>query len=194
MGTVIFHFCGVTNVKTVCLIMSCTLNRGYQKMKSRTALLLLALSLFFLSGNVFALQFLKDFEGNIKSLEDYTGKGKWTIVMMWAHDCHVCNLEAGNYVAFHEKHKDRDAIMLGITMDGVELKKEAMDFIRRHKLNFDNLYGQPEEIAKSFQQLTGVQWFGTPTFLVFSPTGELMAQQVGAVPTNIIEDFIAKNP
>ena len=163
-------------------------------MKSRIVLTLCVLSLFLFTSNAFALQFLKDFQGNIKSLEDYTGKGKWTIVMMWAHDCHVCNLEAANYVAFHKKHKDTDAIMLGVTMDGVDSKKESMDFISRHKLNFDNLYGQPEAIAASFQQLTGVQWFGTPTFLVFSPTGELMAQQVGAVPTKIIEDFIAKNP
>ena len=150
--------------------------------------------MFFITSNAFALQFLKDFQGNIKSLEDYTGNGKWTVVMMWAHDCHVCNLEAANYVAFHKKHKDKDAQMVGISMDGPSMKQEAKEFISRHELNFDNLYGQPDAIATSFQQLTGVQWFGTPTFLVFSPKGELVAQQVGAVPTDIIEDFIAKNP
>lgn len=163
-------------------------------MKSRFVSILFGFGLLFFAGSSFALQFLKDFDGNIHSLDEYTGKGKWTIVMMWAHDCHVCNQEAGSYVEFHKKHKDKDAIMLGVSMDGDALKQEAKGFIQRHKLNFENFYGEPGAIAASFQQLTGVEWFGTPTFLVFSPKGELMAQQVGAVPTNIIEDFIAKNP
>lgn len=161
--------------------------------KEKTVFRLLSLMLLILPLNANAFMYLKDFNGNIKSLSEYIGQGKWTIVMMWAHDCHVCNKEAHNYVAFHEKHKDKDAIMVGISMDGKDLKKDAEKFIARHKLNFDNLYGDPQSIATEFQQLTGVEWYGTPTFLVFSPSGELMAQQVGAVPTNLIEDFIAKN-
>ncbi|MDH5545865.1 MAG: peroxiredoxin family protein [Gammaproteobacteria bacterium] len=141
-----------------------------------------------------AFQFLKDFQGNIKSLTDYTGKGKWTVVMMWAHDCHVCNQEAHQYVKFHTAHKDRDAIVLGISMDGLEKKKEAESFVQRHKLNFDNLYGEPEALAEAFENLTGVSWFGTPTFLFFNPKGEIMAQQVGAVPPKLIEQFMVNNP
>jgi len=44
-----------------------------------------------------------------------------------------------------------------------------------------------------FQLLTGSRWVGTPTFLVFGPDGELMAKQAGAVPTDLIEQFIAAN-
>lgn len=140
-----------------------------------------------------AFNFMKDMDGKVRSLDEYTGQGKWTVVMMWAHDCHVCNKEAHAYTDFHNRHKDKDAIIVGISMDGKKHLQQAKAFVSRHKLSFDNLWGEPQVIAQDFEQLTGVEWFGTPTFLVFSPSGELMAQQVGAVPTSIIEDFMAKN-
>jgi len=34
---------------------------------------------------------LADFDGNPKAISDYSGKGKWLVVMIWASDCHVCN-------------------------------------------------------------------------------------------------------
>jgi hypothetical protein len=48
-------------------------------------------------------------------------------------------------------------------------------------------------VADWFTSLTGARWIGTPTFLIYAPDGELKAQQVGAVPTPIIEDFIKKS-
>ena len=59
-------------------------------------------------------------------------------------------------------------------------------------MDFDNLIDEPENIARLYRRLTGQQFVGTPTFLLFSPKGELRAAQVGAVPTNIIESFIEK--
>lgn len=36
---------------------------------------------------------LKDFSGNNRNISDYIGKDKWTVVVVWAHDCSVCNNE-----------------------------------------------------------------------------------------------------
>jgi hypothetical protein len=44
-----------------------------------------------------------------------------------------------------------------------------------------------------YTSVTGRQWVGTPTFLVYDPEGTLRAQQAGAVPTELIEQFIASN-
>jgi len=134
---------------------------------------------------------LKDFNGKLATLDDYTGKGKWTIVMIWAHDCRVCNQEVPNYNAFHEKHKNKDAIILGVSADGKKFKKEAEDFIARHKVVFPNLIGESDYIDKLYFSLTGVQWEGTPSFLIYNPQGELLVQQIGAVPTELIEKFMA---
>ncbi|MBL1276002.1 MAG: TlpA family protein disulfide reductase [Ectothiorhodospiraceae bacterium] len=135
---------------------------------------------------------LKDFDGSFHTLDEYTGKGQWTVVMIWASDCHACNVEAKQYVKFHQAHKDTDARILGISMDGMEKKQEAEKFIERHEVTFSNLIETPEKVEALYSSLTGQAFVGTPTFLIYSPTGELRAAQVGAVPTHIIESFIEK--
>jgi len=139
-----------------------------------------------------ASESLKDFDGKPQKLNDYTGKGKWLVVMMWAHDCHACNAEAHQYVTFHEKHKNLDAQVLGISLDGSGKEKQAKAFLDRHKINFNSLIGEANVVANMYEDLTGADWFGTPTFLIYNPKGELKAQQVGAVPTDLIEAFIKK--
>lgn len=135
---------------------------------------------------------LKDFDGDLHSLNEYTGKGKWTVVMLWASDCHACNAEAKQYVKFHEAHKDKDAVILGVSLDGEMKKSEASQFIQRHGVTFPNLIEEPGKIESLYASLSGQRWIGTPSFLIYSPTGELRAAQVGAVPTHIIESFISK--
>lgn len=136
---------------------------------------------------------LQDLEGNPRSIDDYTGDGKWTVVMIWASDCMVCNAEAHQYVDFHTFHQDSDARVLGISMDGRAGLEDARAFIRRHNVNFPNLIGEPEDVAQLYTRLTGARWVGTPTFLIFDPNGELRAQRVGAVPQEMIAEFIAAN-
>lgn len=133
---------------------------------------------------------LEDFNGKPHQLNEFTGQGNWTVVMFWASDCHVCNAEAEQYIQFHEAHKDKDAKILGISLDGEAKKKDAEAFIKRHAVTFPSLLGDPGEVASMYEKLTGGTWVGTPTFLVYSPTGELKAAQPGAVPPELIEEFI----
>lgn len=133
---------------------------------------------------------LQDFDGQPKSISDYTGNGKWLVVMIWASDCHICNKEAHAYVDFHFTHSDDNARILGITVDGQARKAEALKFIERHKVNFPSLIGEPADVARLFSELTGTYFAGTPAFLFYDPEGNLRAQQVGAVPPELIENFI----
>ena len=160
------------------------------KMKKQYAFFLVTMfSWLLLMTGIHAAE-LADFDGKPRSISDYSGKGKWLIVMIWASDCHVCNQEAHAYVDFHFAHSDEDAQVLGITIDGQAKKAEAQKFIERHKINFPNLIGEPAAVADLFSQLTGAYFAGTPAFLFYDPKGELRAQELGAVPTELIEDFI----
>lgn len=160
----------------------------------RTFTLFNLLGLLFLSSQVSAeIKGFQDFSGKPQKIENYLGKGKWTVVMMWASDCHVCNHEAHEYVDFHMVHSDTDAIVLGISLDGESRKKEAEKFIKKHSIDFPNLIAEPETVGSFYQEMTGQYFAGTPTFLIYSPTGELKAAQAGAVPTALIEDFMKKN-
>lgn len=133
---------------------------------------------------------LQDFQGNTRTLEDFKGKGKWLIVMIWASDCHVCNAEAHQYVDFQTRHSLKDATVLGISIDGAEKKADALEFIKRNNINFPNLIGEPETIASLYTEITESPWIGTPSFLIYSSTGILRAKQAGVVPANLIDDFI----
>ncbi|MEJ2345988.1 MAG: TlpA disulfide reductase family protein [Gammaproteobacteria bacterium] len=133
---------------------------------------------------------LRDFDGKVRTLDEYAGKGKWLVVMIWASDCGVCNAEVHNYVDFQTFHGDGDATVIGISMDGMANKRAAEAFIKRHAVNFPNLIGAPQDVAALYTRLTGKPFVGTPSFLLYSPAGQLKAGQAGAVPTDVIEDFI----
>ena len=147
-------------------------------------------SMLLVANASYAASTLYELNGKPSSIEKYAGKGKWLVVMFWSSDCHICNKEAHQYVDFHFAHSDDNASVLGISLDGTKNKVLAEGFIKKHKVNFPNLIGEPEAIADMFTQLTGVLWAGTPTFLIYSPKGELLIQQIGAVPTELIENFI----
>jgi len=133
---------------------------------------------------------LRDLDGQAHSIDDYTGHGKWLVVMIWASDCSVCNADAHHYVDFYNAHHDKDISVLGVSMDGWAGRAAAKDFIRRHHVTFPNLVGEPTAVAQLFQNLTGQSWVGTPSFLIYDPSGTLRVQQAGAVPVDLIEQYI----
>lgn len=136
---------------------------------------------------------LTDFEGNRRTIEEFSGDDKWLVVMIWASDCHICNTEVPEYMAFHEAHKNKDAAVLGISMDGESRKKEAQAFLDRHLVNFPSLIGEMVAVTTLYGNLTGSFLAGTPAFLIYTPSGELAAKQIGAVPVQVIEEFMAAN-
>lgn len=131
--------------------------------------------------------------GAFETIENHSQQGKWLIVMIWAHDCEICEREVDDYQRFHRKHADNNAAVLGITLDGAARQQAAVDFMTRHQLSFENLIAEPEVVTAYYQITTGSRWIGTPSFLIFGPDGQLMAKQAGAVPTDLVEQFIADN-
>jgi peroxiredoxin len=135
----------------------------------------------------------RDFDGQARSISDYTGDGRWLMVMIWRHDCHVCNMEVEAYAHFHlERHED-DAHVLGLSLDGDGKKAAAFDFIARHDVPFPNLIGELSDVARYFQGVAGSPFYGTPSILLFDPEGTPRAAHAGAVPVSAIEAFIARH-
>jgi len=131
---------------------------------------------------------LKDLDGKDRNVNEFIGKGKWTVVAIWAHDCVICNQEIHQMTFFHDAHKEKDAIVLGVSIDGYANKADALKFIDKHGLNFTNLIGGPESVA----QFHAGRFIGTPTFYIYSPEGALLATKVGAMTQEEVEDFINK--
>ncbi len=136
---------------------------------------------------------LRDFDGAPHQLEEYTGKGKWLVAIIWASDCHICDKEMPSYEAFHRQHAAKDAEVLGISLDGEERQLDAEQFIEDHGMSFTNLIAEPAPLMGYYAMLTGSSFVGTPTLLLYDPQGRLRAAQAGAVPVKVIEDYIASH-
>jgi peroxiredoxin len=132
---------------------------------------------------------MRDLQGREATVGDYAGGGKWLVVMVWASDCHVCNEEAHEMVAFQAAHPE--AGVLGVAIDGFENRKDVLAFVERHHLNFPNLIDDGTAFAAIYAREVGESWGGwTPTYLVYSPEGEVLAKNIGAVTGADIEKFI----
>ena len=80
--------------------------------------------------------------------------------------------------------------MLGISTDGRKKLDAAKAFIKKHNVTYPNLIGEPDDVAVMYETVSGGPWIGTPTILVYDPKGELQAAQPGAVPVELINEFI----
>jgi peroxiredoxin len=136
---------------------------------------------------------LYDFDGRPRAIEEYVGKGKWLVVTVWASDCAVCEKEIPELVAFHNAQRDKDATVLGISMDGPAGKPAAQAFIERHQVSFPNLLDGGRAFKAIYLHATGRPWFGgTPMNLVYAPDGKLAARRIGPLTKAEIEAFIAR--
>jgi len=131
-------------------------------------------------------------DGQPVNLENLTGQGKWTLVMIWATSCILCQSQKPIISAFHEKHKDLDAHVVGIALDGVKNIGKVRRYISQHDVTFPNYVSQMKSAASHYFGVTDEQFRGTPTYLLFSPQGELIGKNPGLLSAEAIEDFISR--
>lgn len=163
--------------------------------KSITAYLLVSiLSLLPVCGNAFDPEVvLKTMDGQEVRLKDYLGQGKWTLVMIWASDCSICAHEVPEISKFHAQHRNNDARVIGVALDGFDKKPDIDNFIKRFPTSFPNLIADIGVDAINYQAATGEALRGTPTFLLYSPKGELRANNPGPMKISALESYMAKN-
>ena len=121
--------------------------------------------------------------GEQKNLSDHLGK--WVVINYWATWCPPCKEEIPELIMFHDEHKDRDAIVLGFSMENAPHKRLAK-FVDEYMINYPIIPN-----AKSYEQIGEVP--GLPTTYLINPKGEVVASQVGTVTAEMLESFINKN-
>ena len=93
---------------------------------------------------------LQDQNGKMHSLKDY--KGKWLVMYFYPKDrTSGCTIEAGEFRDNQSKLAERNATVVGISLDDVA---SHLDFANTLKLNFDLLADDNKKTAKSYQVLT----------------------------------------
>ena len=145
------------------------------------------LSLAFLSFSNLAIAFT-DIDGKPASLENYIGKGKFTIIEVWATDCPICRQHMPSMVKFDGKLKNTQIV--GVSIDGQAGIDDAEEFIMQYDMKFPNLISNAVEMNIWMQQNSPNGLMGTPMFMLFDPKGNLFAMQGGRVSTEQMERII----
>ncbi|MGQ7846202.1 TlpA family protein disulfide reductase [Granulosicoccus sp. 3-233] len=156
--------------------------------RGRARRLSLAL-LLLLSGQAQAFQ-LQAMDASRVDLNDYVGDGEWTLVMFWSTDCIPCEQQKPMIEAFHRDHAGRDARVVGIALDGMELREQIQALIDRHQPSYPNLVVFTDVFHRQYKELTGKDFRATPTYLLYNPAGELAGARSGVIERALLESVV----
>jgi thioredoxin-dependent peroxiredoxin len=105
------------------------------------------------------------------SLKDY--RGKWVVLYFYPKDqTPGCSREAHNFQVDQPKYADRNAVVLGVSLDSVDSHKK---FCTKEGLNFKLLADTDHKVTDSYGSLTNlgvVKFAARHTFLI-DPTGKI---------------------
>lgn len=128
---------------------------------------------------------LPSIDGKQHKLSDY--RGKWVVVNYWATWCPPCLTEIPELVDFHEDHKDKDAVVLGVNFEDIG-SNGLKRFTEEYFINYPILLTKPAP-SSALGVIPGL-----PTTYLVSPEGEVVARQVGPVTAKLIAEFIKQQP
>jgi thioredoxin-dependent peroxiredoxin len=110
-------------------------------------------------------------EGSFVSLKDY--RGKWIVLYFYPKDqTPGCSREAHNFQVDQPKYAERNAVVLGVSLDSVDSHKK---FCAKEGLNFKLLADTNHKVTDSYGSLTNlglVKFAARHTFLI-DPSGKI---------------------
>jgi thioredoxin-dependent peroxiredoxin len=128
-------------------------------------------------------------EGSTVSLKDY--RGKWVVLYFYPKDMTAgCSREAHNFEVDQPKYAERNAVVLGVSVDSVESHKK---FCAKDGLNFKLLSDSDHHVADSYGSLTNlavVKFAARNTFLI-DPSGKIAKVYTGVNPFNHSAEVLA---
>ena len=158
------------------------------------SILLLAVSLFAADAVPQAGQPAPDFtlptqEGSAASLKDY--RGKWVVLYFYPKDQTAgCTREAHNFQVDQPKFAERNAVVLGVSLDSVESHKK---FCVKEGLNFKLLSDAGHSVTKAYGSLTnlGVVQIAARNTFIINPEGKVAKVYGGVNPAHHSDEVLA---
>jgi len=131
-------------------------------------------------------------DGKQHHLHDYLGTGKWSTIVVWGPKCPACIEEMPEIQGLYDDANENNINVFGLAVDFPTFNyaklKQVQQFEEDYFISFPNLLVS----ANIYYDLGLGALQGTPTVILVNPAGEVSAVQLGGVPRNVIEKFIAK--
>jgi peroxiredoxin Q/BCP len=128
-------------------------------------------------------------EGAFVSLRDY--RGKWVVLYFYPKDqTPGCTREAHNFQLDQSKYDQRNAVVLGVSVDSVESHKK---FCAKEGLNFKLLADQDGKVSREYGSLTnlGVTKFSARHTFLIDPRGTIAKTYTSVDPARHSEEVLA---
>jgi len=136
---------------------------------------------------------VKTLDGQATTIPEHFDEGKWTLVMVWSTYCSICKEQYPTMSTFHDKHKNKDAKVLGISLDGYDQIDYVREYVKNSPMSFDSLIAEVSTISSIYEAATEESFTGTPTYMMFNPEGALVAHTPGQLTIEAIETYIREN-
>jgi peroxiredoxin Q/BCP len=129
-------------------------------------------------------------EGSPVSLRDY--RGRWVVLYFYPKDqTPGCSREAHNFQIDQPKYAERNAVVLGISLDNVDSHKK---FCAKEGLNFKLLADTEHRVTESYGSLTNfglVKFAARHTFLI-DPNGKIAKAYTSVDPVKHSAEVLAE--
>ena len=128
-------------------------------------------------------------DGSKVSLSQF--KGKWVVLYFYPKDMTSgCTIEAHNFQRDQQKYVDKNAVVLGVSVDSVDSHQQ---FCTKEGLNFKLLSDGDHKVTEEYGSLTnlGVMKFAARHTFIIDPQGKIVKVYTDVSPNTHSEEVLA---
>lgn len=92
---------------------------------------------------------------------------------------------------FHQTYSASTAKVIGIALDGMENYAGIKKLVDLHQPTYLNLVVFTDVFHRQYQELTSNQFRATPTYLLFSPSGQLAGTRAGKIERAMLDSIVS---
>ena len=116
----------------------------------------------------------------------------WLLMMLWSTACSICRAEMPTIQSLSERTDETGIRVVGLVLEGPEQQAHIRQTISELGITFANFTAPSEHLVAAYGEATSEQFRGTPTFLLYTPDGELVGNNPGPIRPGAVERFIEK--